>query len=41
LRIGIITYWVEYRKQQDKVTVENVYSHRVQIIENNSEQKDA
>jgi Fe-S oxidoreductase len=34
LRIGIITYWVEYRKEKEKFIVKNVYTHRVEIVEN-------
>jgi hypothetical protein len=33
LRIGIITYWVEYRKERDRFSLCNIYSHRLQIIE--------
>ncbi len=31
LRIGTATFWVIYRKQDDGFAVENVYSHRMQI----------
>lgn len=34
LRIGIITYWVVYQKTGDRIQVRNVYSHRVEIVEN-------
>ncbi len=33
LRIGLITYWVEYFIEDDKYILKNVYSHRVQIVE--------
>jgi Fe-S oxidoreductase len=33
LRIGIITYWVEYTKTDEGCTLTNVYSHRVEIVE--------
>jgi hypothetical protein len=33
LRIGIITYWVEYKKNNANFMLENVYTHRVEILE--------
>lgn len=33
LRIGIITYWVVYKKESDKYHLLNAYSHRMEIIE--------
>ncbi len=33
LRIGTITYWVEYRKSAEGYAVTNVYSHRMEIVE--------
>ena len=33
LRIGIITYWVEYVKEAESCVLKNVYSHRVEIVE--------
>ena len=32
-RIGIMTYWVEYRREGDTVDVANVYSHRLHVLE--------
>jgi Fe-S oxidoreductase len=31
LRIGIITYWVQYRKESDRIEIVNVYCHRIQV----------
>ncbi|MGI6492070.1 MAG: hypothetical protein ACOX0T_06625 [Pelotomaculum sp.] len=31
LQIGIITYWVQYRKDAGAINLVNVYSHRLQI----------
>jgi hypothetical protein len=33
LRIGLITYWVEYQEEEDGYEVVNTYSHRMQIVE--------
>ena len=33
LKIGIITYWVVYKKQSGKCHLVNAYSHRMEIIE--------
>ena len=33
LRIGIITYWVEYAKSGEGCVLESVFSHRVEIVE--------
>ena len=30
-RLGIITYWVQYKKESDKIEVTNVYCHRIQV----------
>ena len=35
LRIGIITYWVEYQKTDDGYTLVNAYSHRMEILKDN------
>lgn len=32
LRIGIITYWVEYQKTDNAYTLVNAYSHRMEIL---------
>ncbi len=34
LQIGIITYWVEYQKTETGFLLKNVYSHRIEIVEN-------
>ena len=34
LKIGMITYWVEYRSVENIYTVTNVYSHRMELQEN-------
>lgn len=31
LRIGIITYWVQYRKKRDVLEIVNVYCHRIKV----------
>ena len=31
LRLGIITYWVQYKKEYDKIEIINVYCHRIQV----------
>jgi hypothetical protein len=31
LRIGIITYWVQYKKERNKIAVTNVYCHRIKV----------
>jgi Fe-S oxidoreductase len=31
LRIGIITYWVQYKKGSDKIDIVNVYCHRITV----------
>ena len=33
LRIGVITYWVEYAKSDQGCVLHSVYSHRVEIVE--------
>jgi len=33
LRIGIITYWVMYKKTGEMIKIANVYSHRMEIVE--------
>ncbi len=33
LRIGVITYWVEYAKSDQGYTLTNVFSHRMEIVE--------
>jgi hypothetical protein len=33
LRIGVITYWVEYAKSDQGCVLQSVYSHRVEIVE--------
>jgi hypothetical protein len=33
MRIGAITQWVEYTKNDEGVLVVNAYSHRVEIVE--------
>ena len=30
-RLGIITYWVQYKKESNKIEVANVYCHRIQV----------
>jgi hypothetical protein len=32
LKIGMITYWVEYKKQGGEIELLNIYSHRVEIF---------
>jgi len=32
-RIGIITYWVEYQKNDTGIVLKNVYTHRIEIVE--------
>ena len=34
LRIGLITYWVEYTRDKEIYSLKNVYTHRVRILEN-------
>jgi len=34
-KMGIITYWVEYGKNEDKYILLNSYSHRMEILEEN------
>ncbi len=31
LRIGIITYWVQYKKESGKIEIVNVYCHRLKV----------
>jgi hypothetical protein len=31
LRIGIITYWVQYKKKPDEIEIVNVYCHRIMV----------
>jgi Fe-S oxidoreductase len=31
LQIGIITYWVQYKKESDKIEILNVYCHRLKV----------
>lgn len=33
LRIGVITYWVEYAKSGQGRMLRNVFSHRMEIVE--------
>jgi len=33
LRIGVITYWVEYAKSEEGCVLHNVFSHRVEIVD--------
>lgn len=33
LRIGVITYWVEYAKSEEGCVLRNVFSHRVEIVD--------
>ena len=33
LRIGSVTYWVEYEKSENEILVKDVYSHRMEIVE--------
>jgi len=33
-RFGIITYWVEYTKEDDHYVVHNCYSHRMKVLSN-------
>jgi Fe-S oxidoreductase len=33
LRMGVITYWVEYTKSDQRCTLTSVFSHRVEIVE--------
>ncbi|ADK15462.1 Glutamate synthase [NADPH] small chain [Clostridium ljungdahlii DSM 13528] len=33
LRIGSVTYWVEYEKNENQIFVKDVYSHRMEVVE--------
>ena len=33
LRIGSVTYWVEYEKSENEIFVKDVYSHRMEVVE--------
>ncbi|NMM64156.1 hypothetical protein HBE96_16125 [Clostridium sp. P21] len=33
MRIGSVTYWVEYGEKNDKLLVYDVYTHRMEIVE--------
>ena len=37
LRIENVTYWVKYEIQNEKITVLNVYSHRMEVVEGANE----
>ncbi|WPC44593.1 hypothetical protein [Clostridium sp. JS66] len=34
MRIGNVTYWVEYEHKDRELLVHNVYTHRMEVIEN-------
>lgn len=34
MRIGNVTYWVEYEDNDSELLVHNVYTHRMEVIEN-------
>ena len=37
LRIENVTYWVQYEVNEEGITVTNVYSHRMEVVEANNE----
>ncbi|AKN30591.1 hypothetical protein Ccar_07020 [Clostridium carboxidivorans P7] len=34
MRIDSVTYWVEYEEKNNELLVHNVYTHRMEIVEN-------
>ena len=37
LRVENVTYWVQYEENEEEITVTNVYSHRMEVVEADNE----